>query len=318
MLRRKHKVGCGLALLVLACGASAHADETATGAAHIDSVTLAALDSDALGGSGQLRGGVALPAPLPENARDLYDGNFLVVMGGAGATSEFEGSRHMDVLPGLGLMGRYKGVSFATRGIGLSVDLLPDDGQGRWSFSLGPVVKYNANRAGTTHDAQVNALGRLSPWVDAGLSAGVGLRRLTNRYDSISFGVDVREDISGHGLGLMVAPGVGYFTPIGPGTAVSASAFADFIEGSGARYNYSISPAQSLASGLPVYNAHGGLKDAGWQLTIGHDLDNNIRNGGLALVAGVSYTRLLGSAASTPITAQADQWTFGVGFAYAF
>jgi outer membrane scaffolding protein for murein synthesis (MipA/OmpV family) len=93
------------------------------------------------------------------------------------------------------------------------------------------------------------------------------------------------------------------------------------MSGEYARYNYSISPAQSAASGLPAYRAKGGFKEASAGAFTGIDLDGNLLNGGFALGAGVLYSRLYGSAAKTPITrdrGSRSQWIAGGGIAYVF
>ena len=82
-----------------------------------------------------------------------------------------------------------------------------------------------------------------------------------------------------------------------------------------------MTPAGSAASGLPVYRAKGGWKNWNSRFVAAYDLDGDLRNGGWAVGAAVSYTRLRGSAAKTPITAlrgSRDQWLGALGLAYTF
>lgn len=79
---------------------------------------------------------------------------------------------------------------------------------------------------------------------------------------------------------------------------------------------FGVTPADSLASGLPVYVPGGGLRDVrGWATAL------------LSLspqwhfAAGVMYSRLVGHAADSPLVSQEgskNQWIYGVGALYAW
>ena len=91
--------------------------------------------------------------------------------------------------------------------------------------------------------------------------------------------------------------------------------------GTFADYNYSVTPAGSLASGLPVFKARGGFNKVGARLLLGFDLDGDITNGGPAVFVVAGYTRMLGDAKRTPLTSirgSADQLLGVAGFAYTF
>jgi outer membrane protein len=80
---------------------------------------------------------------------------------------------------------------------------------------------------------------------------------------------------------------------------------------------FSITPAQSIASGLPVFNAGGG-----WQ-SVGAGTQLKYRfNPAWASYGFVEYDKLVGSTASSPIVTEAggsvNQWTMGVGLTYSF
>jgi outer membrane protein len=80
---------------------------------------------------------------------------------------------------------------------------------------------------------------------------------------------------------------------------------------------FSITPAQSIASGLSVFNAGGG-----WQ-TIGAGTQLKYRfSPAWASYGFVEYDKLVGASASSPIVTEAggsvNQWTFGVGLTYSF
>jgi outer membrane scaffolding protein for murein synthesis (MipA/OmpV family) len=96
---------------------------------------------------------------------------------------------------------------------------------------------------------------------------------------------------------------------------------AEFADGRYAHYNYDVSQAGGVASGLPAYSAHGGLKSVNYGLFVARDLNANLLDGGLSIGVGGMYGHLYGSAAATPITAirgSVSQWTFGAGLGYVF
>ena len=140
--------------------------------------------------------------------------------------------------------------------------------------------------------------------------------------DSLGASVDVTWDINGAHGGMVTEPGVTYFTPLSRGMAASLSLNAEHGDGEFMDYYYSISPAQALASGLPAFDADGGgWTKAGGNLLLGFDLDGNLENGGLALVAVGGYMRMLGDAKRSPVTSvrgDADQWTVALGLGYTF
>jgi outer membrane protein len=81
-------------------------------------------------------------------------------------------------------------------------------------------------------------------------------------------------------------------------------------------YYFSISPAESIASGLPVYDAKGGLRSVGAGAQARYQW-----NPQWATNAFVEFERLLGDAEDSPLVAvrgSANQVTVGLGIAYSF
>lgn len=256
----------------------------------------------------------------PIAQKNHYDGNYVIVAAGVVVTPDYEGSRHSTAIPVVAAMGRIGPVGFSPRAAGLAFDVLPRQDGRRLTFSLGPVGRYQTNRH-RVEDPVVARLGKLPGTAEVGVNAGVSLHRLITRYDALSLSGDIRWDVSGHHAGRIVSASLGYYTPLSRGVLVGASGSADFVDRRYARYNYDVTPAGSAASGLPVYVAHGGNKAVGVQGIIVVDLDGNLADGGPALLAGVSWNRLKGSAAETPITAlrgKTSQLTFGGGLGWSF
>jgi outer membrane scaffolding protein for murein synthesis (MipA/OmpV family) len=153
------------------------------------------------------------------------------------------------------------------------------------------------------------------------VSAGVTLHGVFNGHDMLSFGADARWDITGHGGGLIVSPAIGYFTPLSHAQVFGMQASAEWIDSDYANFNYAISPAGSVASGLPAYTAHGGFKSFGAGAFTARDLNGNFLDGGLAIGVGAYWSRLYGSAAETPMTrlrGRSSQWLAAAGLSYTF
>jgi outer membrane protein len=76
-----------------------------------------------------------------------------------------------------------------------------------------------------------------------------------------------------------------------------------------------------LASGLPTYAATGGWKNYAISTGLNYDLSGDLRDGGLGLFVGASYSHLLGDAVDSPIVSlrgDRDQWFAAAGFTYVF
>jgi outer membrane scaffolding protein for murein synthesis (MipA/OmpV family) len=251
-----------------------------------------------------------------------FSGDFLIVGAGAVVVPSYEGSNDLKVIPAGAVAGRVGGIGINARAFGVALDLIPDSNRsGGIGFTAGPVLRYRTNRTGNVRDEVVAKLGKLKGVVEAGVVVGIDAKKVFNPYDSLSFSVDFRWDVSGQGSGMIVAPGVSYLTPVSEGIAVGGAINANFIDDRYAQYNFGISPAGSAASGLPAYTARGGLKDIGVGAFVAFDLNGNFLDGGPSVGLGALYSRLFNSAAETPITSirgSRNQVIFGAGVGYTF
>ena len=252
---------------------------------------------------------------------NVFAGDYVTVGLGVGALPEYSGSDEYRVLPLAGAMGRVGGVSFRLLGPSRTTDLYDDAPGAPVTLRIGPSLRWGGNRSGKVGDPVVDALPRLKSGFEAGLGLGVGFKRLVTKYDRMSLGLHTRRDISGRGGGMTWSASMSYYTPVSRAQIVGFQVSGDFVDGDFARYNYSVTPAGSAASGLPVYRARGGFREVDVGIATVRDLNGNLLDGGFAIGAGVLYTRLHGSAAKTPITSQRgsrNQWLGGLGLAYTF
>lgn len=263
----------------------------------------------------------AQAAPAGDAAEGtVYDGNWLSVGIGAGITPSYVGSDDYTFTPVPLVQGNLFGVGITPRPAGLALDFIPNPDHGI-GFSFGPAVRVRSNRATDPKDPVVDLLPRLKHTVEVGPTFGFNIPKVLDPYDSLSFSADVRWDVTGHYSGAVVDPTISYFTPVSRGAAVSLSVDAEHNSDSFMNYYYSIDPADSAASGLPQFQAHGGWKRVGALALVGVDLDGNLENGGFAVFAVAGYDRLLGDAAASPITSMRgspNQFLGAVGIGYTF
>lgn len=263
----------------------------------------------------------AAPQPGGPPARPtIFDGDWISVGVGAAYSSSYDGSDDygVSVLPIV--QGSLGGVDISPRAGGLALDFVPDakDGPG---FDAGIAMRVRSSRASDIKDPVVATLGKLDTAIEIGPSVGISFPRQLNPFDSVSIGLDVRRDVAGAHGGIVLDPSIGYFTPLSRSMIASLTLGAEYGDDSFADHYYSVSPAQSVVSGLPAYQADGGFNKASATLLLGADLDGDVTNGGFSLVGLLGYSRLLGDAKRTPLTSvrgSANQWLVAGGVSYTF
>jgi outer membrane protein len=239
----------------------------------------------------------------PAGSADGFDADTVTVGVAAAYLSDYEGSNDYRVVPAPAAIGSINGYAFQVLGNRVSVDLIRNQAGPTWDLQAGPIAVLNFNRSNTKSidDRRVKALGEVNTAYEVGGFVGVGKTGvLTSPYDR--------------------QPTVSYFTPLSQKAAVGIFASGERAAGKYARTYFSVSPQQSLASGLPVYNARGGWKN--WSLGVAgtYVLSGDLLHGWKA-VGGVNYRRLLNDYADSPLTSIAGsrtQWLGAVGVAYTF
>lgn len=249
------------------------------------------------------------------------DGDSLMIGVGIGAVPSYEGSNDtaLSIVPGI--RGRVSRINFELAGNRFTADLIPTKGGPGWDLQLGPVAQLNFNRVFTIIDPQVKRLGKRDVAVEVGGYVGIGKQGvITSDYDKLSVSVIYAHDIAGSHKSYAITPSINYGTPLSRKAFVNLAFAADYMGEGYARTYFSVDAAGSAASGLPVFNAHKGWKD--WTVAaIGNVSLTGDLTHGLSLLGLVSYRRMLGDAAATPITSIAgspNQLMGVLGVAYTF
>ena len=257
--------------------------------------------------------GAEAPLPDPE-----VGGNSFTIGAGVATNPDYEGSDDYRFIPAAFIRGKVGNVSFTTRGLALYVDFFSSDSA--VDLDLGPIVALRLNRTGKIKDDFVDALPERDAAIEVGAFAGVSFKGLTNPYDSLGLRVDVVHDVAGAHGSTIWSPNVDFSTPLSQTFFVAANAGLDFVGNGYADYYYSIPLADSIASGLPVYDADGGMKSWKLGLLLNQSLSGDLRRG-WSIFGLANYSRLVGDFKDSPIVedrGSASQWLAAVGLAYTF
>jgi MipA family protein len=236
---------------------------------------------------------------------------------------DYEGSNDNHFTPAPGAIGSVKGFNFTLIGNRFSLDLIPNAPGQKIDIQFGPTVVVDFNRSSTKSidDPRVKALGKVGTAWEVGGYLGIGKTGIiTSPYDRLSASISYRHDVSGKHDSEIITPSITYLTPLSVKSAVGIFASASHAGTGYARTYFGITPAQSVASGLPVYNAHSGWKDytVGALATV--SLSGNLLHG-FKLIGGGTYTRLMNGFSYSPVTRVAgspNQWLGALGLAYTF
>jgi len=247
-----------------------------------------------------------------------------VTVGAAGVyLSDYEGSNDYRFTAAPGAVGSIKGYGFVLAGNRISVDLIRDKPGPVWDLQAGPIGVVNFNRSSLKNidDPRVRALGKVDTAIELGGYVGIGKTGvITSDYDQLSATVSYRHDVAdAHDSGIW-QPSVNYITPLSTKMAVAVFASAERAGRGYATTYFSVSPTQTLASGLPTYNARAGWKNYSLGGLATYSLTGNLLRG-FKVVAGGTYSRLLNGFADSPvvrIAGQKSQWLGAVGLAYTF
>jgi len=236
---------------------------------------------------------------------------------------DYEGSNEHTWSPIPAIQGTIGGMSITLLANRVSLDLVPNATGPGWDFQLGPVAVVNLNRSklSAIEDPRIKALGEVDTALEVGGFVGIGRTGvITSDYDKLSVTLSYRHDVTGiHKAGVWT-PAINYMTPLSTKTLVGLFATAEIVEDDYARTYFGVTPAGSVASGLPVFTPKGGQKNIamGGMFTVA--LTGDLTKG-LALVTGFSYSKLLGDFAESPLVSIAGsrhQWTGGAGLALTF
>ena len=245
----------------------------------------------------------------------------LTVMLGAAVLPDYDGSNDYLTLPATAAFVRVRGHSIALRGTNLSVNLVPERRNQRFHWDAGPLFNLRLDRSETPRDPVVALLRKRKVAAEGG--GFIGFTKtgvLTSPYDSLSIRVQAVFDLGNVHRGAVVSAGFDYLMPVSTKSVLGLSGSVDFTDGRYARYYFGIGPRASAASRVPEFRPKPGWKGSTLTLLAGTALKGDLRQG-LMLGAAVSYSRLRGDYAASPLVAtrgNRNQIALTAGLAYTF
>jgi outer membrane protein len=240
---------------------------------------------------------------------DLPEPNFFG--GGVGAYPDYFGSNDYKFggIP-IGRLSLGGSRSVQLLGNELRVNLLDNP-----NWQLGPVGLWRFGRDNVSNPV-VDSIHHIDDSISLGLFGGYVWRDPQDIRRMAGVSTWALGDVSGVDNGWTAGLNAYLMQPVAP--IVTLGCGAAFTYGSSNYMNayFGVTPRDSLASGLPVYEPGSGARDArGWAVAMLH-LSLHWHIG-----AGFIYSRLLGGAADSPIVSEEgskNQWLYGVGALYAW
>jgi len=262
------------------------------------------------------------PAPPQDKEQGLPDDpNSLTIGIGGAYVPSYEGSDDYILTPIGIVFGKVGGFGFATRGTALTFDLIPDKANAPFSFDIGPIANIRLDRNNRIKDAQVRALGEIDTAIELGGYAGITKNGVLHQYDSLGVRLTYQKDVSNTHDSSILTPSIDYSTPLSERTYLTFGASMERVGDGFARTYYGVTPAGSLASGLPVYTPDGGWKNLRFSLFAAQTITGTLRAPALSLFGGVSYSKLRGDFKRSPVVAIAgdkNQYFATLGLSYTF
>lgn len=252
------------------------------------------------------------------SAEEIANRDMVTVAVGVGTTPDYEGSDDYRWIPAAAVRGKVSGFSFTTRNTYLYFDAIRHRGASKLDFNLGPILGVRLNRTGHIDDPVVKLLSHRKAAIEAGAFVGVSLHDVIDPYDTLAFRLDVLHDVGSAHKSTTFSPNLEFSTPVSRTTYVSANVGAEFVSNKFADYYFSISPSDSLRSGLPVFDAGGGMKNWKAGLLVNQSITGDLL-GGLSVFGTAQYSRLVGDFKRSPIVSErgsANQWLAAAGIAY--
>jgi outer membrane protein len=183
------------------------------------------------------------------------------------------------------------------------------------NWQLGPVGLWRFGRE-DVDNAVVDRVHHIDDSISLGLFGGYVWRDPQEIRRMAGVGTWALWDASGSYDGWTAGLNAYAMQPVAPMVTVAGGAAFTYASSGYMNEYFGVTPADSLASGLPVYVPGSGVRDVrGWAVAILH-LSPQWHLG-----AGAMYLRLVGNAADSPLVSEEgskNQWVYGLGGLYAW
>lgn len=216
----------------------------------------------------------------------------------------YDGARPYHVQPGPVIDVRFRDLAFLSIGEGPGVNVLRGS-----NYRAGIALAYDLGRRVSQYPSHLQGLGNIEPAPVVKLFAAYAV----SKEFPLVLRVDVRRIIGGANG---VLGDLGAYLPL-PGSSRTLVMFAGpsvtFADATYMQNVFGVGKAQAFRSGYSRFHAHAGLKAAGLGVSATYFFTKHWLLNGEAAVS-----RLLGSAADSPITQNALEGTTSMSIAYQF
>jgi outer membrane protein len=182
-------------------------------------------------------------------------------------------------------------------------------------WHAGPLAVVRFGRS-NVDDPVVRRVHEIDPSLSLGLFGGWQWRGSPDPRQQVGFGGWALGDVSGVYDGWTAGLNASVMQPIALPLAVGAGVGVTWASGNFMNEYFGVTPLDALNSGLPVYRAGAGLRDArAWVAGVLHLSPQ------WHLAGGALFARLLDDAADSPLVTErgsADQWVYGISALYAW
>ncbi|MBL6946966.1 MAG: MipA/OmpV family protein [Rhodospirillales bacterium] len=259
-----------------------------------------------------LAGGILAAGPaLAKEPGDEEGGFGGFVMAGAGFSSDYDGSDDYEFMPMALLHLSWDGYYANIAGPSVKINVVPFN-----NFDFGPTLSYGGGRDDDVEDDKVKLLREVDDSLEIGFFAEYRIANPADPRYEISVGLEAAKDVNDGHDGTLVTASLGYQRPVFGSFVWSLGTSASYADDDYMNAYFDIDANNASRSGLARFDAEGGIKDVGLSTSLSY------RFGESWNVAGrVSYTRLIGDAADSPVVddrGSADQLFGGITIGYGF
>jgi len=183
------------------------------------------------------------------------------------------------------------------------------------TWSLGPAINYRLARD-DVDDAQVKLMRDIDDTVELGLFGGWNWISADDPRHRFALGAEFLHDAGGEHDGYLLSGAVRYFKPVTKPLTLSIGASLTYGSSDYTQTYFGVNTTDSARSGLRQFDADGGVRDIRVPLMAVYSFSPSWHVAG-----GVIYSRMMGDAADSPLTADSgdkDQFYVGAGVAYAW
>lgn len=183
-------------------------------------------------------------------------------------------------------------------------------------LQFGPVINYRFGRDDDVEDDVIKKMKEIDDTIEAGVIGRVEFVDRTNPRKRFIASVEFLHDIEDEHEGYIVALSARYWHPLSKAIDVAIGANASYADEDYMSTYFGVSPRDSVRTGLPVFEADGGIKDVSILPAAVVHLSMSWHLG-----LGVRYSHLLSDAKDSPVVddrGSAEQFIAGLGIAYSW